>query len=108
MAIEPVGPNFGHGPPWTIFPAMASGNHQRSASIPLNLRGILPFLHAPCTQGCRSGAYMVLYTIMHHFAQQFNGDIFRTKFHNCNSRSQNPMPISKEYFSTHQSGNPWR
>ncbi|MBW0585799.1 hypothetical protein O181_125514 [Austropuccinia psidii MF-1] len=20
--------HFGHGPPWTIFPAMASGNHQ--------------------------------------------------------------------------------
>ncbi|MBW0464513.1 hypothetical protein O181_004228 [Austropuccinia psidii MF-1] len=29
MAIERVGPIFGHGPPWTIIPAMASGNHQR-------------------------------------------------------------------------------
>ncbi|MBW0515801.1 hypothetical protein O181_055516 [Austropuccinia psidii MF-1] len=26
MAIEPVGPNFGHGPPWTIFPARFSSN----------------------------------------------------------------------------------
>ncbi|MBW0529799.1 hypothetical protein O181_069514 [Austropuccinia psidii MF-1] len=55
---------------------MASGNHQRppdqiSSSFPLTLRGILPLLHAPRTQGCRSGAYMVLYTIMHHFCSEF-------------------------------------
>ncbi|MBW0512140.1 hypothetical protein O181_051855 [Austropuccinia psidii MF-1] len=29
MAIQPVGRNFGHGPPWTILTAMAPGNHQR-------------------------------------------------------------------------------
>ncbi|MBW0573599.1 hypothetical protein O181_113314 [Austropuccinia psidii MF-1] len=56
---------------WPITP-MASGNHQRppdqlSSSFLLTLRGILPFLHASHTQGCRSGAYMVLYTIMHLF-----------------------------------------
>ncbi|MBW0461034.1 hypothetical protein O181_000749 [Austropuccinia psidii MF-1] len=48
---------------------MAFGNHQRppdhlSSIFPLTLRGILPLLHAPHTQGCRSGAYMVLYAIM--------------------------------------------
>ncbi|MBW0528039.1 hypothetical protein O181_067754 [Austropuccinia psidii MF-1] len=59
MAIEPIGPIFGHGPPWTIIPA---------------------------TRGPRT----------------------RTKFHNSNSRSQNPTPISKEDSSTHQSGNPWQ
>ncbi|MBW0574810.1 hypothetical protein O181_114525 [Austropuccinia psidii MF-1] len=42
------------------------------------------------------------------FAQQFNGDSFRTKFHLSKSRSQNPKPISKEDLLTHQSGNPWR
>ncbi|MBW0584329.1 hypothetical protein O181_124044 [Austropuccinia psidii MF-1] len=42
------------------------------------------------------------------FAQKFNGDVFRTKFHNSKSRSQNPMPILKEDSLTHQSGNPWR
>ncbi|MBW0545935.1 hypothetical protein O181_085650 [Austropuccinia psidii MF-1] len=42
------------------------------------------------------------------FSQQFNGDVFRTKFHNSKSRSQNPTPISKEGLSTHQSGNPWQ
>ncbi|MBW0567693.1 hypothetical protein O181_107408, partial [Austropuccinia psidii MF-1] len=49
--------------------------------------------------------YIPLCTI---FAQKFNGNVFRTKLHNSNSRYQNPMPISKEDFSTHQSGNPWR
>ncbi|MBW0543700.1 hypothetical protein O181_083415 [Austropuccinia psidii MF-1] len=44
--------------------------------------------------------YIPLCTI---FAQQFNGDAFRTK-----SRSQNPKPILKEDSSAHQSGNPWR
>ncbi|MBW0589850.1 hypothetical protein O181_129565 [Austropuccinia psidii MF-1] len=29
VAINPVGPNFGHGPPWTNSSAMASGNHHR-------------------------------------------------------------------------------
>ncbi|MBW0557363.1 hypothetical protein O181_097078 [Austropuccinia psidii MF-1] len=42
------------------------------------------------------------------FAQKFNGDICRTQFHLSKSRFQNPMPISKEDFLTHQSGNPWR
>ncbi|MBW0512325.1 hypothetical protein O181_052040 [Austropuccinia psidii MF-1] len=49
--------------------------------------------------------YIPLCTI---FAQQFNGDIFRTKFHDSKSRSQNPMPILKEDSSAHQSGNPWQ
>ncbi|MBW0590680.1 hypothetical protein O181_130395 [Austropuccinia psidii MF-1] len=49
--------------------------------------------------------YIPLCTI---FAQQFNGDVFRTKFHNPISRSQNPTPISKEDYSTHQSDKLWR
>ncbi|MBW0562748.1 hypothetical protein O181_102463 [Austropuccinia psidii MF-1] len=49
--------------------------------------------------------YIPLCTI---FSQQFNGDAFRTKFHDSKSRSQNPMPISKEDSSAHQSGIPWR
>ncbi|MBW0592090.1 hypothetical protein O181_131805 [Austropuccinia psidii MF-1] len=47
--------------------------------------------------------YIPLCTI---FAQQFNGDAFRTKFHDSKSRSQNPTPILKEDSSAHQSGNP--
>ncbi|MBW0502281.1 hypothetical protein O181_041996 [Austropuccinia psidii MF-1] len=46
--------------------------------------------------------YIPLCTI---FAQQFNGDVFRTKSHNSKSRSQNPTPILKEDSLTHQSGN---
>ncbi|MBW0490127.1 hypothetical protein O181_029842 [Austropuccinia psidii MF-1] len=49
--------------------------------------------------------YIPLCTI---FSQQFNGDIFRTKFHDSKSRSPNPTPILKEDSSAHQSGNPWR
>ncbi|MBW0532729.1 hypothetical protein O181_072444 [Austropuccinia psidii MF-1] len=48
--------------------------------------------------------YIPLCTI---FAQKFYGDIFRTQFHLSKSRSQNPTPILKEDFLTHQSGNPW-
>ncbi|MBW0500912.1 hypothetical protein O181_040627 [Austropuccinia psidii MF-1] len=49
--------------------------------------------------------YIPLCTI---FAQKSNGDVLRTKFHDSKSRSQNPMPISKEDSSAHQSGSPWR
>ncbi|MBW0593490.1 hypothetical protein O181_133205 [Austropuccinia psidii MF-1] len=90
MAIEPVGPNFGHGPPWTIIPAMASGNHQRPPdqlskhSPQLKGNSFIP----PCTPYSRLQEW--------------------TKSHNSKSRSQNPIPISKEDSSTHQSGNPWR
>ncbi|MBW0553366.1 hypothetical protein O181_093081 [Austropuccinia psidii MF-1] len=49
--------------------------------------------------------YIPLCTI---FTQQFNGDIFRTKFHPPKSRSQNPTPILKEDSLTHQSGNLWQ
>ncbi|MBW0516508.1 hypothetical protein O181_056223 [Austropuccinia psidii MF-1] len=49
--------------------------------------------------------YIPLCTI---FAQKFNGDIFRTQFHPSKSRSQNPMPISKEDSLTHKSGNLWQ
>ncbi|MBW0488367.1 hypothetical protein O181_028082 [Austropuccinia psidii MF-1] len=111
MAIEPVGPIFGHGPPWTIVSSVASGNHQRP---PDQLRQSFPQLKgnsfhfsmhpvlkvAGVVHICY---YIPLCTI---FAQQFNGDIFRTKSHNSKSRSQNPTPISKEASLTHQSGNP--
>ncbi|MBW0556533.1 hypothetical protein O181_096248 [Austropuccinia psidii MF-1] len=49
--------------------------------------------------------YIPLCTI---FAQKFNGDVLRTKFHASKSRAQNPTPILKEDSSAHQSGNPWR
>ncbi|MBW0540265.1 hypothetical protein O181_079980 [Austropuccinia psidii MF-1] len=113
MAIEPVGPILTMEPPWTIIPAMASGNHQRpldqlSKNSPqlkgnsfhssmhpvLNVAGVV---HIWC--------YIPLCTI---FSQKLNGDVFRTKYHNSKSRFQNPTPILKEDSLTHQSGNPWR
>ncbi|MBW0585700.1 hypothetical protein O181_125415 [Austropuccinia psidii MF-1] len=48
--------------------------------------------------------YIPLCTI---FAQKYNGEVFRTKFYDSKSRSQNPTPISKEDYSAHQFGNPW-
>ncbi|MBW0583981.1 hypothetical protein O181_123696 [Austropuccinia psidii MF-1] len=47
--------------------------------------------------------YIPLCTI---FAQQSNGDVSRTQFHDSKSRSQNPSLFLKEDSSAHQSGNP--
>ncbi|MBW0479856.1 hypothetical protein O181_019571 [Austropuccinia psidii MF-1] len=49
--------------------------------------------------------YIPLCTI---FAQKFNGEVFRTEFHDLKSRFPNPRPISQEDSSAHQSGNPWQ
>ncbi|MBW0483616.1 hypothetical protein O181_023331 [Austropuccinia psidii MF-1] len=49
--------------------------------------------------------YIPLCTI---FAQKFNFDALRTKFHISKSRSRNPTPILKEDALANQSGNPWR
>ncbi|MBW0551683.1 hypothetical protein O181_091398 [Austropuccinia psidii MF-1] len=113
MAIEPIVPNFGHGPTWTIIPTMASGNHQRP---PDQLSKHSPQLKGNSFHSSMHSVlkvagvvhiwyYIPLCTI---FAQQFNGDVLRTKFHNSNSRSRNPMPISKEDSLTHHSSNPWQ
>ncbi|MBW0566125.1 hypothetical protein O181_105840 [Austropuccinia psidii MF-1] len=112
LAINPVGPIFGHGPPWTNISAMASGNHQRPPdqlskpspqlmgnSFHSSMHSILKVagvVHIWC--------YIPLCTI---FAQQFHGDVFRTKFQNPILRSQNPMPILKVDYSTHQSDKLW-
>ncbi|MBW0497190.1 hypothetical protein O181_036905 [Austropuccinia psidii MF-1] len=69
---EIKGPNFQPRTTCGPFAAMASGSprgHHLSSNplFPSTQGEEFPFLHAPCTQGCRSGAYMVLYTIMHHF-----------------------------------------
>ncbi|MBW0497465.1 hypothetical protein O181_037180 [Austropuccinia psidii MF-1] len=113
MAIEPIGPNFGHGPPWNILPAMASGNHQRP---PDQLSQPFPQLKGNSSHSSMHPVlkvvgvvhiwyYIPLCTIL---SQKFNGDVVGTDFHLSKSRSQNPMPILKEYSLTHHSGNPWQ
>ncbi|MBW0579117.1 hypothetical protein O181_118832 [Austropuccinia psidii MF-1] len=92
---------------------MASGNHQRPPDQ--RSKHFSPtqgkFPHSSMHSVLKvSGVvhiwyYIPLCTI---FSQQFNGDVFSTKFHNPISRSQNPMPISKEDYSTHQSDKLWR
>ncbi|MBW0538493.1 hypothetical protein O181_078208 [Austropuccinia psidii MF-1] len=113
LAIKPIGPNFGHRPPWTNSSAMASDSHQRppdqlSLSLPstpgdlflsfipsvLNVAGMVHIWY-----------YIPLCTI---FAQTSNGDIFRTQFHLSKERSQIPTPISKEDYSAHQSDKSWQ
>ncbi|MBW0484389.1 hypothetical protein O181_024104 [Austropuccinia psidii MF-1] len=66
LAINSVGPIFGHGPPWTNISAMASGNHQiSSVSLPLNLWGIpsIPSYHPYW----RFQAWCI-YGIIYHYA----------------------------------------
>ncbi|MBW0551757.1 hypothetical protein O181_091472 [Austropuccinia psidii MF-1] len=108
MAIEPIGPIFGHGPPWTITPAMASGNNQGS---PDQLSQLFPQLKGDSFHSSMHHVLKVagVVHIWHYiplctiFPQKFNGDAFRKK-----SKSQNLIPNLKEDSSTHQSGNPWR
>ncbi|MBW0572860.1 hypothetical protein O181_112575 [Austropuccinia psidii MF-1] len=113
LAINPIGPFFGYGPPWTNISAMTSGNHQRppdqlSQPSPqpmgnsfhsfkpslLEVAGVVHIWY-----------YIALCTI---FAQQSNGDVFTTHFHLSISRSQNPTPILKEDYSAHQSDKLWQ
>ncbi|MBW0586313.1 hypothetical protein O181_126028 [Austropuccinia psidii MF-1] len=101
LAINPVGPNFGHGPPWFNSSAMASGNYQRPAdqlspSFPSTpgdfLLSFIPSI-LKLTGMVHIWYYIPLCTI---FAQQSNGDVFRIQFHLANSRSQIPTPILKK------------
>ncbi|MBW0551181.1 hypothetical protein O181_090896 [Austropuccinia psidii MF-1] len=101
LAINPIGPNFGHGPPWTNSSAMASGNHQRppdqlSPSFP-STPGDFLFSFIPSVLKVAGMVhiwyYIPLCTI---FAQQSNGDVFRIQFHLSKSRSQIPTPNLKE------------
>ncbi|MBW0581596.1 hypothetical protein O181_121311 [Austropuccinia psidii MF-1] len=110
MAIEPVGPNFGHGPPWNIFPAMPSGNHQNiSASTPLSLRGILSI--PPCTPYSRLQEWCI-YGIIYHYAPfLLRNSMVTFSGPNSTITTQGPKiqrPFWKEDSLTHQSGNPWR
>ncbi|MBW0478924.1 hypothetical protein O181_018639 [Austropuccinia psidii MF-1] len=65
LAINPIGPIFGHGPisqPWPLETTRSA-----QSTFPSTYGEFLPFLLTIRTGGCRLGAYMVLYTIMHHF-----------------------------------------
>ncbi|MBW0478326.1 hypothetical protein O181_018041 [Austropuccinia psidii MF-1] len=69
LAINLVGPISGHGPPWTIFPSMASRNHQRP---PAQLSKPFPQLKGnsfipPCTPYSRLQEWCI-YGIIYHYA----------------------------------------
>ncbi|MBW0548127.1 hypothetical protein O181_087842 [Austropuccinia psidii MF-1] len=92
---------------------MASGNHQRPKD---QLSQPFPQLEGNSSHSSMhpilkvAGVVHIWYylPLCLIFAKKFNGDVFRTKFHNSKSRSQNPTPIPKEESLTHQSGNPWQ
>ncbi|MBW0522616.1 hypothetical protein O181_062331 [Austropuccinia psidii MF-1] len=90
LAINPIGPIFGHGPRWTIFPAMASGNQQRAPNHFSK--------HSPQLKGNSSIPPCIPYSRLQEW----------TKFHLSKSWSQNPIPLLKEDSVTHQSGNTWQ
>ncbi|MBW0574131.1 hypothetical protein O181_113846 [Austropuccinia psidii MF-1] len=107
MAIKPVGPKFGHGPPWTIFQAMASGNHQR----PLNrLRKLSPQLQGnysnpPCTPYSTLQEWCI-YGIIYHYAPFLLSKSMVT-FSGQNQGLKIQHPFLKDDSLTHQSGNQW-
>ncbi|MBW0489235.1 hypothetical protein O181_028950 [Austropuccinia psidii MF-1] len=113
MAIKTLRNPFGQGPPWTTFQPMTSGNHQ---TPPDHLSNVSPqlkgyFSHSSMHPVLKvAGVMHIWYDIplCTIFAQKFNVEVFRTKFHDSKSMSQIPTPILEEESSDHQSGNPWR
>ncbi|MBW0575987.1 hypothetical protein O181_115702 [Austropuccinia psidii MF-1] len=108
LVINPIGPIFGHGPPWRNISAMGSGNYQTppdqlSQPSP-QLMGISFHSFIPSVLKVAGVVhiwyYIPLCTI---FSQQSNGDTLRTHFHLLISRSQDATPILKEDYSAHQS-----
>ncbi|MBW0500871.1 hypothetical protein O181_040586 [Austropuccinia psidii MF-1] len=95
LAINPVGPNFCHGPPWTNSSVMASGNHQISpVRLSPQLQGIFFLSFIPSVLKVAGMVHIWYYIpLCIILAQQSNGDVFRTQFHLSKSRSQIPTPI---------------
>ncbi|MBW0548992.1 hypothetical protein O181_088707 [Austropuccinia psidii MF-1] len=92
LAINPVGPIFGHGPPWTIFPAMASGNHQRQ---PDQLSKLFPQLKGksflpPCTPYSRLQEWCISGIIYHYAPFLLSNSM--VKFSGPNSTITNQGP----------------
>ncbi|MBW0587771.1 hypothetical protein O181_127486 [Austropuccinia psidii MF-1] len=111
LAINPVGPIFGHGPIFQPWPLATTRGHQiSSVSLPSSqLMGSSFHSFIPSILKVAGMVhvwyYIPLCTI---FAQQSNGDVFKTHFHLSILRSQNPTPILKEDYSSHQSDKLWQ
>ncbi|MBW0582961.1 hypothetical protein O181_122676 [Austropuccinia psidii MF-1] len=107
MAIKTLRIHFGHGPPW---PLVTTRGQQISSAHPSpQLKGDSSHSSMQLILKVSGVVYIWYYiALCRIFVQQFNGDVFRTKFHDSKSRSQNPTPILKWDSSAHQTGNPWR
>ncbi|MBW0479333.1 hypothetical protein O181_019048 [Austropuccinia psidii MF-1] len=90
---------------------MAFGNHQRppvafKRGFPSRSGKLLTLLNVPQSVGTRTGAYMVLDTIMHHLSQQSNVDGFRTHYFISDQVPKSITPFQRNNLVI-QSCNPW-
>ncbi|MBW0578683.1 hypothetical protein O181_118398 [Austropuccinia psidii MF-1] len=88
-----------HGP-W--YPPEATRFSQLNPSPQLKGNSCIP----PCSPYSRLQEWCI-YGIIYHYAPFLLSNSM-VMLSGPKSRSQNPKPISKEDFSTHQSGNPWQ
>ncbi|MBW0583496.1 hypothetical protein O181_123211 [Austropuccinia psidii MF-1] len=98
---DPILANNHRGPIFSPWPLLTT----RSAQ----LKGISPI--TPCTPYSRLQEWCI-YGIIYHYAPFLLRNLMVTflgqNFMIPKSMSQNPVPILKEDYLTHQSGNPWR
>ncbi|MBW0519951.1 hypothetical protein O181_059666 [Austropuccinia psidii MF-1] len=86
LVTNPVGPIFGHGPPRTNISAIASGNHQRPPDqlIQPSPQSMGNSFHSSIPSVLKVAGMMHIWyyiPLCIIFAQQSNGDVFRTHFH---------------------------
>ncbi|MBW0533268.1 hypothetical protein O181_072983 [Austropuccinia psidii MF-1] len=82
--ISDQGPSVAHFQPWSLV--TPRGHNLSSNSLFPSTQGEdFPLLHAPCTQGCSSGAFMVFYTIMQQWC------IYGIIYHYAPFLLRNPM-----------------
>ncbi|MBW0579468.1 hypothetical protein O181_119183 [Austropuccinia psidii MF-1] len=107
--MSPVGPFFGHGPISQPWPRETTKGHQISSVTPPQHMGNSFHSFIPSILEV-AGMVHIWYFIplCTIFAQQSNEDVFRTHLHLSISSSQNPTPILKGDYSTHQSEKLWQ
>ncbi|MBW0511176.1 hypothetical protein O181_050891 [Austropuccinia psidii MF-1] len=87
-SADPILAMDNHGSIVKPWPLAATRSSQ--PVFPLNSRGFLPSLHTIHTQRCRHGAYMVLYTIMHHFCSAIQWSSFHDPISPSQLKVSNP------------------
>ncbi|MBW0519600.1 hypothetical protein O181_059315 [Austropuccinia psidii MF-1] len=78
---------------WPLAPTKA--HNFNSSSVSSQEKGNPPPDCGSWAAGTSNGTYMVLYTIMHHFSQKYNGDGFNTKFLDFKFLRQSIIPFQR-------------